>query len=99
AGEPVLSLLDPASGIALIPTTPDGVADVLARLPMLLAKISAVTGSDGTAGAAGCVGVIAVSRAAAQARDVLTIARRLGRPPGVYVLDDVLLEYQLTRDS
>ncbi|MFL6238954.1 MAG: PucR family transcriptional regulator [Actinomycetes bacterium] len=99
ADEPVLSLLDPTSGIALLPATPDAVHDVLDRLPGLLTDISTATGTAVIGGAAGCVGLIAVSRTAAQARDVLAIARRLGRPPGVYVLDDVLLEYQLTRDS
>lgn len=99
AGESVLGLLDATGGTALLPATADDVADVLARLPGLLADVAAAVGAEPLAGAAGCVGVIAVARAARQARDVLTIARRLGRPPGVYLLDDVLLEYQLTRDS
>jgi DNA-binding PucR family transcriptional regulator len=34
-----------------------------------------------------------------QARDVLRLSARLGRPPGLYRLRDVLLEYQLTRPS
>jgi sugar diacid utilization regulator len=99
AGEQVLSLLDPTSGIALLPSTAGEVTPMLDRVASLLDDIAAVTRTNVTAGAAACVGVIAVSRAARQARDVLAIARRLGRPPGLYVLDDVLLEYQLTRES
>jgi sugar diacid utilization regulator len=99
AGEPVLGLLDSSGGMALLPSTPDRVTTMLAELPTLLSDIKALTGDDVIAGAAGCVGVVTVSRAARQARDVLGIAQRLGRPPGVYLLDDVLLEYQLTRDT
>jgi sugar diacid utilization regulator len=40
-----------------------------------------------------------IARAAAQAQDVVKLARALGRPPGGYLLRDVLLEYQLTRTS
>ena len=99
AGELVLGLLDPTGGTVLLPSTPDRLATMLADLPALVTELRAVAGADVIAGAAGCVGVVTVSRAARQARDVLGIAKRLGRPPGVYLLDDVLLEYQLTRDS
>ena len=99
AGEPVLGLLDPAGATVLLPTVPDDVSELLERLPTLVADIRSVTGTDVTAGAAGCIGLEGVARAGRQAGDVLGIARRLGRPPGVYLLGDVLLEYQLTRDS
>ena len=99
AGEPVLSLLDAGGGTVLLPTVADELNGMLSRLPTVLKRIHDATGTAVIAGVAGCVGVIAVSRAAQQARDVLGIAGRLGRPPGVYTLNDVLLEYQLTRDS
>jgi hypothetical protein len=99
AGGPWLGLLDPTGGMVLLPSTPDRVTGLLSELPTLISDIRTVTDAEVIAGAAGCVGVVAVSRAARQARDVLGIAQRLGRPPGVYLLDDVLLEYQLTRDS
>ena len=37
--------------------------------------------------------------AGAEASEVLRLATELGRPPGLYVLDDVLLEYLVTRPS
>jgi hypothetical protein len=40
-----------------------------------------------------------LASASAQVREVLRLAGRLGRPAGCYRLDDVLLEYQLTRPS
>ncbi|MFJ7279700.1 PucR family transcriptional regulator [Kitasatospora sp. NPDC098663] len=40
-----------------------------------------------------------VPGAAALAYEVLDVARAFDRPPGLYRLDDVLLEYQLTRPS
>jgi hypothetical protein len=98
-GEPVLSLLDPTGGVALLPTTAEELNERMSELPQLVGAIGSATGTDVVGGAAACVGVIAVARTARQARDVLAIARRLERPPGLYVLDDVLLEYQLTRDS
>jgi sugar diacid utilization regulator len=99
AGDGVLGLLAPSGGTVLLPSIPNRITAMVDALPELLDDIRAATGTDVIAGAAGCVGVMSVSRAAQQARDVLGLARRLGRPPGVYVLDDVLLEYQLTRDS
>ena len=44
-------------------------------------------------------GAADVPRAAAQAHDIVKLARILDRPPGAYLLRDVLLEYQLTRPS
>jgi DNA-binding PucR family transcriptional regulator len=99
AGEAVLGLLDPTGGVVLLPATAERLTTMVEQLPALLTEIRTIAGTDVIAGAAGCVGVISVARAARQARDVLGIARRLDRPPGVYLLDDVLLEYQLTRDS
>jgi hypothetical protein len=99
AGEPVLGVLDPTGGTVLLPTVPDQANDLIDRLPRLVIGIQTVIGGEVIAGAAGCAAFDDVARAARQARDVLGLARRLGRPPGVYVLSDVLLEYQLTRDS
>ena len=52
-----------------------------------------------TAAGAAAETVTDVPEAMAQAGDVLDLVQRLGRPPGAYRLDDVLVEYQLTRES
>lgn len=44
-------------------------------------------------------GLGGVPAAGAEASEVLRLALELGRPPGTYRLDDVLLEYVLTRPS
>jgi hypothetical protein len=99
AGEPVLGLLEPIGGAALLPCAVDAAAAAADRLPQLTAAVGAAAGADVTAGGAIARGVTDISRAAAQAQDVVKLARALGRPPGGYLLRDVLLEYQLTRTS
>ena len=98
-GEPVLGLLDPTGGSALLPTTPDAVESVRARLGDVVASVQSAAGTDVIAGAATAVGTVDIPRAAVQAQDVVRLARQLERPPGGYLLRDVLLEYQLTRPS
>ena len=95
AGAPVLGLLDPAGGTVFLPD--DGT--VLDGLPALLEELQAAAGAPVRAGAACSDAIGGLGRASAQARDVLRLAARLGRPPGLYVLRDVLLEYQLTHPS
>ena len=97
--DPVLGLLDATGGTVLLPSPPEHVAALLNHLPALVADIAAAAGAPVIAGAAGCTSTDDLERAARQAHDVLALARRLERPPGVYQLSDVLLEYQLTRDS
>jgi sugar diacid utilization regulator len=98
-GEPVVGLLDPVGGAVLLPTEPDTAHDCADRLPDLVAAVSKAAGADVTAGGAVALGTGDIVRAAAQAHDVVRLARVLGREPGGYVLRDVLLEYQLTRPS
>ena len=98
AGEPVLGLLEPIGGAALLPCADDAVA-AADQLPRLTAAVAAAAGADVTAGGAIARGVYDIARAAVQAQDVVKLARALGRPPGGYLLRDVLLEYQLTRTS
>ena len=98
-GEPVVGLLDPVGGAVLLPTTPDDAPACADRLPDLASAIAAAAGADVTAGGAVAYGPDDIARAAAQAHDVVRLARVLGRPPGGFLLRDVLLEYQLTRPS
>ncbi|MFJ7912950.1 PucR family transcriptional regulator [Kitasatospora sp. NPDC096204] len=69
--------------------------------PLLAAALAAAARAAGApvlAGAASA-GPADVPTAAALAHEVLDVARAFGRPPGLHRLDDLLLEYQLTRPS
>jgi sugar diacid utilization regulator len=93
--------LDGQGGALLLATDDDPTAGaaVLARLPATITRMSKAAGAPIAAGAAWGAGPSAVASAHAQAREVLRLARLLGRGPGLTVLDDVLLEYQLSRPS
>jgi hypothetical protein len=94
-GEPVLGLLDTSGGTVLLPegTVPTE------GLRTLVAELASVAGVPVRAAAAEPTTPEGLASAAEQARDVLRLSARLGRPAGLYVLRDVLLEYQLTRPS
>lgn len=89
-------------GTALAVLGPDG-GTVLApeevgrdRLDTLLARMNQAAGVPVTAAAA-YAPIAGVPAAARQVHEVLDVVLASGRPPGVYELEDVLLEYQLTR--
>ncbi|MFF2009835.1 PucR family transcriptional regulator [Streptomyces sp. NPDC058195] len=86
-GIPVL--MDHVARIALLP----GGADV----PGLVARLEKDVGQPVRGAAARARVPAAVPPAAREAVRVLDLVRRLGRPPGCYRLDDVLLEHQLAR--
>ncbi|WP_410659422.1 PucR family transcriptional regulator [Amycolatopsis sp. lyj-112] len=95
----VLSSLTPEGGIALLPY--ETAADQLStsdwsRLERVLADVARAAGAEVTAGAA-VAETAGLPAAAELAQDVLAVATGSGRPPGLYRLDDVLLEYQLSR--
>ncbi|WP_405177380.1 helix-turn-helix domain-containing protein [Nocardia sp. NBC_01377] len=91
-----LATFDGSAGIALLPVHADpdtdsaryaGLAEDLAEqfgVPAYLTESRAVRRAD-------------VPAAAAEVAELATLARLLGRPSGLYRLDDLLLEYQLTR--
>ncbi|WP_405013616.1 PucR family transcriptional regulator [Kitasatospora sp. NBC_01539] len=96
-----LTVLSAGGGLVLVPLDcrPDDVpADRWRHLADLLARTARATGAPVLAGAAACE-PYAVAAAATLAYEVLEVAQAFGRPPGLYRLDDVLLEYQLTRPS
>ena len=97
AGRPVLGRLDADGGQVLLPAA--SVRDTAETARTLAEQLGAAAGASVTGGLAAGEGPTGVAAAARQARDVVVLAERLGRPPGVYVLRDVLLEYQLTRPS
>ncbi|MFJ7270283.1 PucR family transcriptional regulator [Streptomyces sp. NPDC099050] len=86
-GIPVL--MDHVARIALLPGRPD--------VPGLVARLEGDVGRTVLAAAARSCAPTAVPAAAQEAGRVLDLVRRLGRPPGCYRLDDVLLEHQIAR--
>jgi hypothetical protein len=93
AGEPVLTLLDPTGGSVLFPLTDEEPAQALGMADGILEAVAKAAEAEVLAGASWRAGAEAAGAAAAEARGVLRIADALGRSPGVYRLDDVLLEY------
>ncbi len=92
--EPVLSMLSDDGGIVLLPvSTVDW-----KRVSQLVQRLQSAGGVDLVAGAAETEPA-GVPAAAALSREVVGVARAIGRPPGLYRLDDLLVEYQLTRPS
>jgi len=92
AGTQVLGSLDATGGVVLLPS-PD------AALAPLVSDLVRAAGAPVRAGAAYAASRTDLAAAGEQAGEVLRLAGLLGRPSGVYVLRDVLLEYQLTRPS
>jgi sugar diacid utilization regulator len=99
AGVPVLGLLDARGGTALLPAaaTAAGLASVDAALPTLVDRLEALSDGPLHAAAAPAPTVAEIPGAAQLAGDLVDLAQRLGRPSGLYRLDDLLVEYQLTR--
>ena len=99
AGEPVLSLLEPDGGPVLFPVGEDAAPAALSGGDDLVITLSEAAGGAVRAGLAWGRGADGVAAAAAEAREILELALRLGRSPGAYRLDDVLLEYAVTHPS
>ncbi len=89
AGEPALGRLHAEGGIVLLP-------DLAQSLDELCGSLQAAAGVPVRVGGAHAASTSAVAAAAAQAREVLRLAPQ---EPGLYVLGDVLLDYQLSRPS
>lgn len=97
----VLSALSPDGGLALVPTTAapgEPSAADWDRLVQLVRHVARVSGAELTA-AAVAAEPGAVADAARLAARVRRVAQDCGRGPGLYRLDDVLLEYQLALPS
>jgi sugar diacid utilization regulator len=88
----VLGLFDATGGTVFLP-------DEGRDLSVLAAQLQVAAGTSVRAAAARGVATAQLAAASAQVREVLRLVGRLGRPPGMYGLADVLLEYQLTRPS
>jgi len=93
-----ISLLGAPGGPVLIPVIEDP-GFRMAAIPGLVADLAKAAEADVTAGISWRPGLAGVPAAASEAAEVLRLALELGREPGTYRLDDVLLEYVLTRPS
>ncbi|MCX4722381.1 PucR family transcriptional regulator [Streptomyces sp. NPDC090052] len=91
-GTEALTLLDGAGGHAIAP----GCTAVPDQLPELLREIA---GPDTRLGACAVTEAGDIPRAAHMVGEVVRIAQACGRPPGLHLLDDVLLEYHLSRPN
>ncbi|MYQ42425.1 MULTISPECIES: helix-turn-helix domain-containing protein [unclassified Streptomyces] len=91
----VLAVIGDPTATALVPVRA-GAADEGAGVLRGLDHLTEVLDVDLHVGAAR-VAVAGIPAAVAQCADVCEIAVATRRPPGVYRLDDVLVEYQLTR--
>jgi hypothetical protein len=99
AGQPTVTLLDPSGGAVFLPTSAEAASALADRLPEVAVAVEKAAGAPVLIGGAVAIGARDVPRAAAQAQDIVRLARMLDKAPGAYLLRDVLLEYQLTRPS
>ncbi|MGI5129294.1 PucR family transcriptional regulator [Pseudonocardia sp. CA-107938] len=101
AHEPVLVALSESGGVALLPVA----VEVDELTPAHDRELAATVHALGRAARADLtVAVVAaapagVAAAATLAGEVLDVVLGLGRPPGLYQLDDVLMEFHLSRPS
>jgi hypothetical protein len=99
AWDDALLMLSPSGGSVLVPVRGESADVELARVEEMRLGLRAVAGAGVTAGVSFRPGIAGVPVAGEEAAEVLRLAKELGRPEGVYMLDDVLLEYVLTRPS
>lgn len=89
--------LDPYGGLVLLPH-PRGEEDAwdTAAVEALVRRLAAAADAEVWAGTT-TAGVTGVGAAAGLAREIVDLVRRTSRQPGTYAMDDVLLDYQLSR--
>ena len=94
-GPDTLIVLDSTGGTVLLPASSPETAPLDG--PEFVAELTAVSGAELWLGMAWGRAPDGVRGAGDEAREVLRLAVDLDRAPGAYRLDDVLLEYLLTR--
>lgn len=94
--ELVLSQLDAEEGVVLLPTEGGVVGE--GELDELVGRLTRAAGTEVTAAACHAAPE-GVAGAAGLAREIIDVVRLTGRPPGLYQLSDVLLDYQLSRST
>lgn len=93
AASTALATFDGATGIALLPS----MSESAERYAQLSTELAEQFGTAVLVAEYPAVARDTVPQAAHEAAELAELARLLGRPTGVYRLDDLLLEYQLTR--
>jgi len=96
---PVLGVLEPDGGTLLVPHKVGGDIDWYRRAVALAESISAAVGSPVTGAVTGPVTRARIADSVRLAGELLLLARRLGRDPGVYQLKDLALPFQLSRPT
>lgn len=94
-GATVLTVLDERGGTALVPNRDSDPAELLTTVRTVVGDVIDILGAPATAAAATAATPERVPEADYEACQVLDVAVRLCRPPGLYQLDDLLLEVQL----
>lgn len=92
-----LSTFDGSTGIALLPNYTDSAEADHTRYQTLAAELAERFGTQVYVAECQATPRAEVPHAAALTTELAILARLLGRPTGIYRLDDLLLEYQLTR--
>ncbi|REE97311.1 PucR family transcriptional regulator [Thermomonospora umbrina] len=92
-GTPLVTM-NPRGVSALLPMTEATAGDALTRM---MVEVGRALGRPVAAAVADAADRDGIPAAANEAMEVAELVARLGHPPGLYTLDDVLLEYQLAR--
>lgn len=93
-----LPMLTPAGGVVLLPALPEECEAVVAEAPRLIAALAEAAGAEVVAGVAWREAAD-VPSGADEAREVVRLAAEQARSTGAYTIDDVVLEFLLTRPS
>lgn len=96
--QPCLTAFQSDRGTALMPLDDDGADLDHARLRALISDTAAAAGAPVTAAVA-VADASDIPTAAARTAEIVDLVHATGRPPGLYRLADVLLDYQLSRPS
>jgi len=96
-GETVLNSFDGGTGIALLPVHAGPSCERDSRAEQIVRLLAQRFRDDVFLAEQPSTAVDSLPDVAQRCTDVTDLVRRLGRPSGVYRIEDVLLEYQITR--
>jgi hypothetical protein len=96
---PTLAIVEPDSATVLVPRRPGADTDWFRLAVDLTSAVGEVVGSAVTGAVSGPVKRRELAGAGALARELVELARRMGREPAVYQLKDLALPFQLSRTT